>query len=254
MVATPIGNLDDITYRAVKTLQGVPTIACEDTRHTQIVLSRYEITGKRLVACHARNEENSAQGLIKLLGEGSDVAYVSDAGTPGISDPGSKVVRAVRAAGFKVVPIPGPSAVATLVSAAGFAGKTFTFEGFLSPKGGRRKSRLVELLERNEGFVIYESPYRVQKVLALLGELAPDRVITLGREMTKAFEEFEVGTATQLLKSVRSWKGEFALLVHSDYSKAGADDDSDSDSGESASGDSGEDFSEGAGDDNSQEA
>lgn len=224
VVATPIGNLSDITFRAVQTLKEVPIIACEDTRHTQILLNKYEISGKRLLACHAQNEANSAQGIVKLLEEGNDVAYVSDAGTPGISDPGSKVVKAVRQAGFIVVPIPGVSAVATLVSAAGFTGKAFTFEGFLPNKSGRRKKRLEELLERNEAFVIYESPYRVEKTLNLLNELAPNRAITIGREMTKSFEEFECGTASALIKTLKSFKGEFAMLIHSDFSKVEDDD------------------------------
>jgi 16S rRNA (cytidine1402-2'-O)-methyltransferase len=225
VVATPIGNLEDITYRAVRILGEVDTIACEDTRHTQIVLSRYNITGKRLIACHARNEANSAAGIVKLLEEGHDIAYASDAGTPGISDPGSRVVKAVREAGFPVVPLPGPSAVAALVSAAGCCSKSFTFEGFLSPKGGRRKSRLTELLGREEAFVIYESPYRVEKTLALLAEMAPDRIITVGREMTKAFEEFETGTASELLGGrIRSFKGEFAMLVHPQFESAEQED------------------------------
>ena len=153
MVATPIGNLEDITYRAVQTLKTVDVIACEDTRHTQQLLNHFEIS-KRLIACHAHNEINSAKGIVELLGSGLDVAFVSDAGTPGISDPGARVVTAVRQAGFPVVPIPGPSAVATLVSVAGFVGKSFTFEGFLSPRKGRRTKRLAQLLQRDEAFIL----------------------------------------------------------------------------------------------------
>lgn len=217
VVATPIGNLEDITYRAVRVLGEVDVIACEDTRHTRILLNRYGIEGKRLIACHAHNEDSSASGIIKLLGEGLGVAYVSDAGTPGISDPGSKVVRAVREAGYDVIPVPGVSAVAALVSAAGSAGKAFTFEGFLSPKEGRRRARLAELLGRGEAFVLYESPYRVEKTLGLLAAMAPERRLTVGREMTKAFEEFETGTAKELLSRLKNFKGEFAILVHADF-------------------------------------
>ncbi|MBZ4674255.1 MAG: Ribosomal small subunit methyltransferase [Spirochaeta sp.] len=215
MVATPIGNLDDITYRAVETLKGVEVIACEDTRHTQQLLTHWGIS-KRLIACHAHNEANSAKGIVCLLAEGKDVAFVSDAGTPGISDPGARVVSAVRQAGFTVVPIPGVSAQSALVSVAGYVGKTFTFEGFLSPKKGRRKKRLEELLSRDEAFIIYESPFRILKTLAELAELDGERQIVLGREMTKKFEEFLQGTASQVMEVLAakpSIKGEFALLV-----------------------------------------
>ena len=139
IVATPIGNLDDITLRAIRTLSEADVIACEDTRHTQTLLTHLEITGKRLIACHAHNEAASSQGIIGLLSQGLSVAYCSDAGTPGVSDPGSRLVRAVRDAGYDVVPIPGASASVTLISASGLNGKTFTFEGFLSPKAKRWK-------------------------------------------------------------------------------------------------------------------
>ena len=215
MVATPIGNLDDITYRAVETLRSVDVIACEDTRHTQTLLQKFDIQ-KRLIACHAHNESNSAQGIVALMEAGNNVAFVSDAGTPGISDPGLRVVKAVRDAGFVVVPIPGPSAVATLISVAGYVGKSFTFEGFLSPRKGRRTKRLSELLERNEAFVIYESPFRIVKTLDEIAELDPLRQVVAGREMTKKFEEFLVGTAGEvstLLSSRQAIKGEFALCI-----------------------------------------
>ncbi|WP_332446558.1 16S rRNA (cytidine(1402)-2'-O)-methyltransferase [Sphaerochaeta sp.] len=228
MVATPIGNLDDITYRAVQTLQTVEVIACEDTRHTQLLLSHYNIS-KRLIACHAHNEINSAQGIVALLSDGKDVAFVSDAGTPGISDPGSRVVSAVRNAGFPIVPIPGPSALASLVSVAGFVGKTFTFEGFLSPRKGRRTKRLEALLARDEAFIIYESPFRIIKTLQEIGALDEKRTVVVGREMTKKFEEFLQGTARSVagqLSDRPAVKGEFAVLVAP--SEAAQDDDNDS--------------------------
>jgi len=215
MVATPIGNLEDITLRALQTLRDVDVIACEDTRHTQRLLNHYDIH-KRLIACHAHNERSSAAGIVKLLSEGSSVAFVSDAGTPGISDPGARVVQAVRAAGYSIVPIPGVSALATLVSVSGFTGKTFTFEGFLSPKSGRRKSRLQQLLERNEAFILYESPFRIVKLLAELSELAPDRSVLIGRELTKAYEELVEGRSQEValnFSSRDSIKGEFVLCV-----------------------------------------
>ena len=213
IVATPIGNLDDITLRAINTLREADVIACEDTRHTQTLLTHLGITGKRLIACHAHNEAASSQGIVGLLGQGLSVAYCSDAGTPGVSDPGSRLVRAVREAGFDVVPIPGASASVTLISASGLAGKTFTFEGFLSPKSGRRKSRLKELLAREEAFIIYESPFRILKTLSELRDLDDSRRLVLGREMTKAFEQFIYGTPSEVISELKVVKGEFALVV-----------------------------------------
>lgn len=213
IVATPIGNLDDITFRAVNTLKEADVIACEDTRHTQILLTHLGITGKRLIACHSHNEEVSSHGIVSLLEQGLNVAYCSDAGTPGVSDPGSRVVRAAREAGFDIVPIPGASASVTLISASGLAGKTFTFEGFLSPKSGRRKKRLEELLSRDEAFIVYESPYRIIKTLEEIKDLAPERKIVLGRELTKTFEQFITGTAEEVISKLTTIKGEFAFVV-----------------------------------------
>ncbi len=221
IVATPIGNLEDITLRALETLRDVDVIACEDTRHTSRLLNRYEIK-KRLIACHAHNENQSAQGVLKLLETGNSIAYVSDAGTPGISDPGNRLVHAVRDAGFDVIPIPGVSAFTTLCSVAGFAGKTLVFEGFLSPKPGKRRTRLQQLLERDEAFVIYESPFRIVKVLADLSELAPERKVLIGREMTKRYEEFVEGSALEvfdIFSQRASIKGEFAVLVSPEEKK-----------------------------------
>ena len=213
IVATPIGNLEDITLRAINTLRDADVIACEDTRHTQTLLTHLGITGKRLIACHAHNEAASSQGIVGLLQQGLSVAYCSDAGTPGVSDPGSRLVRAVRASGFDVVPIPGASASVTLISASGLAGKTFTFEGFLSPKSGRRKSRLKELLAREEAFIIYESPFRILKTLGELRDLDDSRRLVLGREMTKAFEQFIYGTPSEVIAQLSVVKGEFALVI-----------------------------------------
>lgn len=228
MIATPIGNLDDITLRALETLKKVDIIACEDTRHTQNLLNKFDIR-KRLIACHAHNETNSAAGIVGLMEAGNDVAYVSDAGTPGVSDPGARLVHAVRDAGFPIVPIPGVSAVTTLISVAGFVGKTFTFEGFLSPRKGRRTTRLKQLLERDEAFIVYESPFRVVKLLRELAELAPERRVLAGREMTKAYEEFLEGTAStvaDVLASRQAVKGEFAICISpSEKSAENSDDD-----------------------------
>lgn len=215
IVATPIGNLADITLRALDVLRQVDTIACEDTRHTRKLLTHYEIS-KPLLSCRSQNEVQAAKQVIGLLEQDRDCAYVSDAGTPGLSDPGARLVEAVRLAGFPVVPIPGPSAMTALLSVAGFGGRTVTFDGFLSPKGGKRKKRIDELLEREENFFLYESPHRILKVLADIAEKEPDRQLLVGREITKIHEEFVEGRAEEVLRAFterNSLKGEFVILV-----------------------------------------
>ncbi len=216
MVATPIGNLEDITLRALNVLRSVDIIACEDTRHTQNLLSRYDIH-KRLIACHSYNEEESGKGIIALLDEGHDIAYCSDAGTPGISDPGSRLCERVRSeSGHRIVPIPGPSAFVCLISACGRIGKAFTFEGFLSPKKGRRLKRLEELVKAGNTFVVYESPFRVVKTMEEIASFPEVKRLVVGRELSKAHEEINVGTPEEILALYRSRtavKGEFVLLV-----------------------------------------
>ncbi len=215
ITATPIGNLGDITLRAVETLKSADVIACEDTRHTLRLLNHLEIK-KPLISCRAQNEEKAAYKICGLLEEGKNVAFVSDAGTPGISDPGSRLVRIVREEGYSIIPIPGVSAFAAICSIGGFSGKTFTFEGFLSPKGGKRRKRVRELLEREENFVLYESPFRIIKLLADITGEDPEREVLVGREMTKKFEEYLSGNALEVLNILQSrenLKGEFSLLV-----------------------------------------
>jgi 16S rRNA (cytidine1402-2'-O)-methyltransferase len=215
IVATPIGNLADITYRAVDVLREADIIACEDTRRSGRLLGHYGLK-KRLVSLRAENQELGAGRIVSLLDAGSRVAYMTDAGTPGLSDPGAALVSVVRSAGHEVVPIPGPSALTTLLSVSGFSGKTVVFEGFLSPKPGKRRRRLEELLEEDELFVVYESPHRIGKLLADLKELAPERKALLGREMTKLHEEYMEGSCAALYDRVTenmTQKGEFTLLV-----------------------------------------
>jgi 16S rRNA (cytidine1402-2'-O)-methyltransferase len=215
MVATPIGNMEDITYRAVRILSEVDCIACEDTRQSIKLLNHYGIK-KQLLSCRAANEKQSAPGLVKLLLEGKTMAYVSDAGTPGLSDPGKILVREARDAGIQVVPLPGASAFSALISICGFPSKAVTFEGFLSPKKGKRKKRLSELLERGDAFVLYESPFRIVKLLEDLSELAPEANVLLGREITKKFEEICEDSAQKLFAEWEkrgTIKGEIALLV-----------------------------------------
>lgn len=215
IVATPIGNLEDLSARALATLREADCIACEDTRHSLKLLSRFEIK-KPLVSCYAFREEKGAESVLRLLGEGKTVAYVSDAGTPSLSDPGSLLVRMAREAGHAVIPIPGPSAFATLLSVAGLGGRSILFEGFLSPKPGRRRGRLKELMARPEAFVLYESPFRILKLLSDIADIDPERQLVMGREMTKIHEEFLSLPAKALLEELsarKEQKGEFALAV-----------------------------------------
>jgi 16S rRNA (cytidine1402-2'-O)-methyltransferase len=215
MIATPIGNLEDITVRAVRVLGEVDYIACEDTRHTLKLLNHLGIK-KPLVACYAYEEQKGSARILALLGQGKTVAYCSDAGTPGLSDPGMLAASLARDAGHEVVPIPGASAFAALVSAAGVLHKAVTFDGFPSPKPGRRRSRVAELMGREEAFIMYESPHRIVKLLTDIVGVDPQRRLCVGREMTKIYEEFLVGTATEIrdiLAARTEIKGEIALLV-----------------------------------------
>ena len=229
IVGTPIGNLGDITFRDIETLKTVDVIACEDTRHTLQLLTHFEIR-KPLISCRAQNEENAGQKIIRLLDEGQSVAYASDAGTPGISDPGAVLVDLARKAGHKVVPIPGASAFVSLVSVAGSGGKTLLFEGFLSPKPGRRRSRLRELLATGFAFVLYESPYRIVKLLADIADIECERRVVVGRELTKLHEEIVEGTAADVRDdfSLRNKiLGEFAVFVSGNKKAQLLEDDTD---------------------------
>ena len=190
-------------------------IACEDTRQTLKLLNHYQIS-KKLISHHSYNEEHSAQKIVSQLKAGLNVALVSDSGTPGVSDPGALVVRLVRQAGFTVVPIPGPCAVSTLVSVSGISARGMSFAGFLSPKKGRRQIQLKNLLQTGEGFVLYESPFRIVALLKELLELEPQRQLVIGREMTKIHEEFLFGRPEELLTILQKRpriQGEFCVLV-----------------------------------------
>ena len=215
LVATPIGNLGDFSPRAVETLETVDFIAAEDTRVSVKLLNHFEIK-KPLVSCRAQNEQVAAQKLVRLLDEGQTVAYASDAGTPGISDPGAVLVDVAREAGHDVVPIPGACACVSLASVAGSGGKSLLFEGFLSPKPGRRRSRLRELMATGFAFVLYESPFRIVKLLADIADIQCERRIVVGRELTKLHEEIVEGTAAEVLENFAGRSkilGEFAVFV-----------------------------------------
>ena len=215
MVATPIGNLKDISFRALETFQEADFIACEDTRHTLRLLTHYEIS-KPLISCRAVNEASASEKIVKLLDEGKKIAYASDAGTPAISDPGSILVRTAREAGHTIIPIPGASAFGAIMSIAGTYDKTVVFEGFLSPKAGKRKRRLQELFDFGAGFVLYESPYRIVKLLADIAEIDSSRELIVGRELTKLHEEIIKGPVSEVLQNFEkrpSIKGEFSVFV-----------------------------------------
>lgn len=215
VIGTPIGNLSDMTYRAVETLKNVDYVAAEDTRHTLQLLNHFEIK-KPLISCRAQNEKFAAEKIVKLLDEGRSVAYASDAGTPGISDPGAVLVDCVREGGHDVVPIPGASAFATLISVAGSGGKTLIFEGFLSPKPGKRRSRLRELMSTGDAIIIYESPFRITKLLSDIADIDSTRRVVVGRELTKLHEEIISGSAEELRDDFTnrpSIKGEFAIFI-----------------------------------------
>lgn len=233
IVGTPIGNLGDITFRAVETFKSVDVVAAEDTRHTLQLLNHLEIK-KPLISCRSQNEEFASEKIIKLLDDGQSVAYASDAGTPGISDPGAILAGLARKAGHNVVPVPGPSAFATLVSIAGAGGKTLVFEGFLSPKPGRRRSRLRELLATGDAVVLYESPFRIVKLLTDIADIENDRRIVVGRELTKLHEEILEGTAAEMRDEFASRSkilGEFAVFISGNKfsSKNSKDTDEDAD-------------------------
>jgi 16S rRNA (cytidine1402-2'-O)-methyltransferase len=218
IIGTPIGNLGDLSFRAVEILKSAGLVACEDTRQTLKLLSHLGISVKML-SCRAQNEESAAEKVLGALREGTTVAYASDAGTPALSDPGAVLVRKTAEAGFKVIPVPGPSAFASLVSVAGGMDKSVVFEGFLSPKPGRRRSRLRELLDLGSAFVLYESPFRVLKLLADLADLEKDRYVCIGREMTKIHEEYLRGSAEEIYHFLAEKakkdeiRGEFSMYV-----------------------------------------
>ena len=215
VVATPIGNLKDITLRALEVLKDVDVISCEDTRHTLKLLSHYEIK-KHLVSIHARNEKIACNRVLDLLEEGKNVAYVSDAGTPAISDPGSILVNEARQKGIEVIPIPGCSAFVTLLSVSGIFDKSVLFEGFLSPKPGKRKKRLMDLMSRDSAVVLYESPHRLVKLLKDIAEIDDCRDVVVGKELTKLHEDVIAGKAGKLLEifsSLESIRGEFSVLI-----------------------------------------
>ncbi|MGB9664491.1 MAG: 16S rRNA (cytidine(1402)-2'-O)-methyltransferase [Ignavibacteria bacterium] len=215
LVATPIGNLEDISQRAIDTLSSVDLILCEDTRESGKLLSYYGIKN-RLMSYYSQVEDQKIPFVLNMLNEGKNIALISDSGTPCISDPGSKLVRACVENEIQVVPIPGPNSIIPAIVLSGFQIKSFFFEGFIPQKKGR-KTKIEEIVKRKEMTVFFESPYRIEKLINELNELCPEREIALCRELTKKFEEVIRGKISDILKKLPSLnlKGEFVVVVNS---------------------------------------
>ena len=214
VVSTPIGNLGDMTRRAVAVLSGVDVVACEDTRRTGLLFKHFDIAA-RFVSYHDHNKERRTPELLALLRKGSRVALVSDAGTPGISDPGFCLVRAAAAAGIRVTPVPGASAMLSALVVSGLPSDRFAFEGFLPRREGRRRKRLAALAEERRTMIFYEPARRLPRLLADMLELFGDRRVVVCRELTKRYEETLRGTLAGLLELLREreLKGEAVLVV-----------------------------------------
>lgn len=229
VVATPIGNAGDITLRAINVLSFADAVACEDTRNTGHLLTRYGLS-KELIAAHEHNEREVADKLINRLQAGQRIALVSDAGTPAVSDPGARIVDAVRLAGLRVMPLPGASAAVAALSASGLVNDRFYFAGFLPAKAKQRETALLRLTRVDATLVLYEAPHRiVETVDALLAAFAPHRQIVFARELTKLFEEIHRCPLSEapawLAADPHRQKGEFVVLLEGEHGDDGTDDD-----------------------------
>ncbi|MCS6925103.1 MAG: 16S rRNA (cytidine(1402)-2'-O)-methyltransferase, partial [Candidatus Binatia bacterium] len=224
VVATPIGNLEDITLRALRVLKEVDLIAAEDTRRTKKLLAHYGIT-TRLTSYYDQIEARKAPTLIAALQAGQSIALVSDAGTPGVADPGYRLVKGAIAAGIPVVPVPGPSALVALLSIGGLPTDRFVFEGFLPAKKSQREKALQRLREEERTLVFFEAPHRLMAMLSDLERICGDRQVVVGRELTKMFEEVVRGRVSEVRARLRGRpiKGEVALLVAGQETAAGAE-------------------------------
>lgn len=214
VVATPIGNLGDITLRALDVLKDVDLIAAEDTRYSGLLLKHFEIK-KPLLSYHEHNEAMRTAQLIERLAAGEKIALITDAGMPGLSDPGARLIGECIKYNLQFTIVPGPSAILTALAGSGFSLEKFCFRGFLPVKSGRRERELRFAAEREETTVFFESPYRLTKTLSACIEIMPDRQLCVARELTKKFEEFRRGTASELLTHYEAHppKGEIALLI-----------------------------------------
>jgi 16S rRNA (cytidine1402-2'-O)-methyltransferase len=214
VVATPIGNLGDITLRALDVLKDVDLVAAEDTRHSGILLKRYEVS-KPLISYHEHNEAMRTAQLVERLAAGQNIALITDAGTPGISDPGARLIRECIKRGLDFTIIPGPSSILTALVGSGFSADKFFFGGFLPIKSGQRERELRAAAQRGETSIFFESPYRLTKTLKASIDILQDRQVCVARELTKKFEEFRRGAAAELLAHYEKHppKGEIVLLV-----------------------------------------
>ncbi|WP_263417339.1 16S rRNA (cytidine(1402)-2'-O)-methyltransferase [Terriglobus albidus] len=216
LVATPIGNLEDITLRALRVLQSVDRIACEDTRQTQKLLNHFQIQ-KPTISYHQHNERSRSDELLSALQSGQRIAIVSDAGTPGIADPGAEVVAAAIAAGIPVYPIPGANAAISALIASGLSTESFTFHGFLPPKAGQRRTQLESLMLNGTTHIFYEAPHRIVETLEdVAAVFGPEHPVALARELTKLHEEHLRGIVIDVLKALKNRdaiRGEFVLLL-----------------------------------------
>lgn len=214
VIATPIGNLSDLSSRGAESLRQASLVAAEDTRRTRKLLSHLALS-KPLLRCDEAAEERATQHVLETLRRGEDVALVGDAGTPAVADPGARLVDAAFRAGFPVIPIPGPSAITTALSAAGFRATPFRFYGFPPKKSGARKKLLEEMLQSGETCVFFEAPYRLPRTLRELSELAPDRTVLVGRELTKQHEELARGSLKEIADrfSQQNVRGECTIVL-----------------------------------------
>lgn len=224
VVATPIGNICDITFRALHILSVADAVACEDTRNTGQLLRRYDIN-KPLIAAHEHNEREAAEKIIHRLQQGERIAFVCDAGTPAVSDPGARIVDAVHTAGLKIIPIPGASASVTALSASGLLDRQFNFVGFLPTKSSQRQTTLAALTQEEATLIFYEAPHRILDTIdAMVNAFGPERRIVFAREITKLFENIhriKLGEAVAWLKEdEHRQKGEFVLLIEGAEPKA----------------------------------
>ena len=215
LVATPIGNLEDVSPRALRILQEAHVVACEDTRHTQVLLRRYDIRAKHLTSYNEFNHKRKVAELVGQMDRGWDVALVTDAGTPGLSDPGEALVAAAIAAGHEIVPIPGPAAAIAALVASGLPTREFTFVGFVPKKTGARDRLLRDLIAAGRTAVLYESPHRIGDLLADLAAVAPRARVAVARELTKVHEEIVRGTAAEIAPRYAAGRtrGEITVVI-----------------------------------------
>ncbi|MEO0144451.1 MAG: 16S rRNA (cytidine(1402)-2'-O)-methyltransferase [candidate division WOR-3 bacterium] len=216
IIATPIGNLKDITIRAIETLKFVDIILCEDTRRAKILLDYYDIKNKKLLSYFEGNEQRRVKEVLKLLEEGKNIGLISDAGTPLISDPGYRLVRTCRENNIEVIPIPGPSAVISALSVSGLETDKFLFLGFLPKKKSKRINELLKYKNFEGSIVIYVSVYKIKEFLEEILEVFGNRKVFIAREMTKAFEEYIYGNLSEVKDKIKE-KGEFVVVISKEF-------------------------------------